>query len=201
MKIDVIALVLHFDQATDDLALFHAVTGTHDEAHLEVVVALADAVDAGNRGDNHAITPFQQAFGRREAHLFDVFVDRGILFDEEIAGGNVGFRLVVVVVRNEILDGIFRKKLAEFRVKLRRQGLVRGQHQGRTPGTGDDVGHRIGLARAGHAKQGLEGEAVFQAVNQRSNRLRLVTGGQEGLVKTEWAVRIGNESRFFLRGR
>src|SRR3546814_1452302 len=64
--------------------------------------------------------------------LLDVFVDRTVLVDEGVGARDVGLRLVVVVVRDEILDRIVREKLLELAVQLRRQGLVR-RHDQRRP--------------------------------------------------------------------
>jgi hypothetical protein len=53
-----------------------------------------------------------------------VLVDRAVLLDVEIARRNVGLGLVVVVIRDEVFDGVVRKELAELRVKLSRKRLV-----------------------------------------------------------------------------
>src|SRR6266849_4601480 len=44
-----------------------------------------------------------------------------------LGGGQIGFRLVVVVVADEILGGILRKEALEFVVELRGKSLVVGQ--------------------------------------------------------------------------
>src|SRR6187551_690283 len=48
--------------------------------------------------------PREHALGRRQAHLLDVLVDRGILLDEEISLRHIGLGLVVVVVADEVFD-------------------------------------------------------------------------------------------------
>jgi len=100
--------------------------------HAVVIDRIADAVNRRHRAHDHHVAPLEQALGGREAHLLDMLVDRGILLDEQVARRYVGLGLVVVVVGDEILDGILRKKLAELRVQLRRKGLVGRQHQRRT---------------------------------------------------------------------
>jgi hypothetical protein len=55
--------------------------------------------------------------------------------------------------------------------------------------SGDHVGHGVGLARAGDAQQGLEREAVVEALAQQADRLRLVAGRQKRLVQAPWATR------------
>ena len=86
-------------------------------------------------------------------------IDR-VLLDVEVARRDVGLGLVVVVVRDEVLDRVLREELAELGVELRRERLVRRHDQRRPAEARDDVGHRVGLARAGDAEQRLEREPV-----------------------------------------
>ena len=80
------------------------------------------------------------------AKLVNLVVDGGIFFDVGVAGGYVGFRLVVVVVGNKVFNGIFRKKLFELSVELCRQGFVGRQNQRRSAGameSADDAQQRL----------------------------------------------------------
>ena len=109
--------------------------------------------------------------------MFDVFVDGGVFCDEGVGGGNVGFRLVVVVVGDEVFDGVVREEFAHFAVELRGQGFVRREDERRALRAGDDVRHGVGFAGAGDAQQGLFGQAVFEAFEQLRDGGRLVAGG------------------------
>lgn len=51
-------------------------------------------------------------------------IDSQIFFDVRVGRGNERFRLVVIVVADEVFDGIFGKKLLEFAVELGRQGFI-----------------------------------------------------------------------------
>jgi hypothetical protein len=62
---------------------------------------------------------------RRVAQLVDLVIDRRVLLDVGVGRGDVGFGLVVVVVGDEVLDGVLGKELLELGVELGRQGLVR----------------------------------------------------------------------------
>ncbi len=93
--------------------------------------------------------------GRRVAELVDLLVDRGVLLDVGVGAGDVGFRLVVVVIADEILDGVFREEGLELPVELGGQGLVVGDDQGGPVHGGDDVRHREGLPGAGHPEEDL----------------------------------------------
>ena len=60
--------------------------------------------------------------------------------------GDVGLRLVVVVVTHEILHRVVGEKFPELSAQLGGQGLVVGQHQGGALDLLDDLGHGEGLA-------------------------------------------------------
>ena len=165
-EILLVARVLHADQPPDHVALPDLVAHPHDEAHLRVVLGRADAVDGAHRGDDHRVAPLQHALGGRQAHLLDVLVDRAVLLDEQVALRHVGLGLVVVVVADEVLDRVLGKELAELAVELRGQRLVGREHDRRPAQPRDHVGHGEGLARAGHAQQGLEHLAVAHALDQ-----------------------------------
>ena len=184
-KVDVVARVLHAREARQQVALRHRVLLAQHLAHVLVVARVADAVDAGHRRHDHHVVALEQALGRRQPHLLDVLVDRGVLLDVEVARRNVGLGLVVVVVGDEVLDRVLGKELAELRVELRGERLVGRDHERGPPGARDHVGHGVRLARTGDAEQRLVGEAVVQALDELVDRLGLVTGRLEQLVQPE----------------
>ncbi|MNP94367.1 hypothetical protein D3C85_69030 [compost metagenome] len=108
-----------------------------------------------------------------------MIVDRGVFLDEGVRGRHIGFRLVVVVVGNEIFHRVVREERLELSVQLRRQGLVRRQHQGRALHLGDHVGDAEGLARAGHTEQRLVRQPGFDALDHQADGFRLIAGGLE----------------------
>ena len=89
---------------------------------------------------------------------------------------NVSLGLVVVVIRNEVFDGVLREKSLELRVELGGQGLVVCQHEGRASGVLDDVGYGEGLSRAGYPQQGLGRKAAFDPLGELADSFRLVAG-------------------------
>ena len=117
------------------------VAGSQSHHHLVVRLGLADAVDRGDGCDNHHITPLQNAFGARQPHLFNVFVDRRVFFNEQIALRNISLGLVVVVITHEILHRIFGKELAKLTVQLGCQGFIWRKHNGGPAHAGNHVGH------------------------------------------------------------
>ena len=196
-EIELVALVLHRHQARQDVALRHLFALAQVQDHAVVLRRVADTVDRRYRRHDHHVAPLHQRLGRRQPHLLDVLVDRGVLLDEQVARRDVGLGLVVVVVRDEVLDRVFRQELAKLGIQLRGEGLVGRQHHRRPAKPGDHVRHGVGLAGSGDPEQGLEREAVVDAFDQLLDRLRLVARGREHLVQAERAAgsRFGSPIR------
>ncbi len=110
----------------------------------------------------------------RVAHAVDLLVDRGFLLDVGVGARHVGFRLVVVVIGDEIFHRVVGEERLELAVELRRQRLVRRQDERRALRRLDHLGHGEGLARAGDAKQHLRAVVALDALDQVGDRLRLV---------------------------
>jgi len=153
--------------------------------HAQVGARVTQAVDRGHRRHDDGIGPFQQGLGRGQAHLLDVFVDRCVFLDIGVGGRHVGLGLVVVVVGDEILHRVVGKQLVHLPVQLGGERLVRRKDQGRPLHCLDHVGDGIGLARPGHAQQGLVAQPVLQALHQLRDGLRLIAGGLEGTFQLE----------------
>ncbi len=117
----------------------------------------AQAVDAGHGGHNDHVLAVEQRAGGGVAHPVNGFVDGGVFLDVEVGLGDVGFRLIIIVVADEILHRVVREELLELAVELGRQGLVGGQHQGGQVDLGDDVGDGKGLAGTGDPQEHLVG--------------------------------------------
>ena len=107
----------------------------------------------------------------------DFLVDGGILLDIGVRVGDIGFRLIVIIVGNKIFHGVIGKKLPEFATQLSRQRLIVGQHQGGPVQPGNHRRHGKGLSRAGNAQQRLLPQSPIDTVHQRLNGLRLISGG------------------------
>ena len=111
------------------------------------------------------------------AELFNLLVDSAVLFDVGVGMGDVGLRLIVVVVGDKVFHRVFREKLLEFAAKLGGKGFVVGQHQGGAVGFGDDVCHGKRLSGTGYAHEGLFPKPQLNSLRQLGDGLRLVAGG------------------------
>ena len=176
-EVQVVALVADFRQLFEDF--IHGLLCAHPQGndHVLIVDGIAQAVQAADGSHDNHIPPLRKSRGGRVAQPVNFLVDGGVLLNVGIRMGNIGFRLVVIVVGNKILHHIFGEKLPEFRAELGRQRLVVGQHQGRPVDLGDDLGHGVGLTGAGNTQKGLLPQAPVHAVCQGLNGLRLVAGG------------------------
>ena len=109
------------------------------------------------------------------AQLLDLFVDGGVLLDERVGLRHVGFRLIVVVIADEIDDRVMGEKLLELGGELGGERLVR-RHDERGLLHGlDGLRHRERLARPCHAEKRLIAQTALDAFGERRDGLRLIT--------------------------
>ncbi len=140
---------------------------------------VADTIDARHRGnDDDVLAAFQRGHGL-QSKAVKLFVDLRLFFDEEVVARNVGLRLVVVVVADEVRDGVMGEEVAELRVELGSQRLVVGQDEGRPLCLLDNVGDGERLARARRAQQRLELVAAIHPGHQPFDGHRLVARCRE----------------------
>ncbi len=177
LELVVVARVLHLRQPAQDEALVVLVAPGQVQHHGQVGGRVAQAVNGGDRGHDERVVALQQRLGGGQAHLLDVVVDGGVLLDEGVRGGNVGLRLIIIVVGDEVLYRVVREELPELPVELGRQRLVGRHDQGRPLHLGDYVGHGKRLARAGDAQERLASQAVAQALDHVADGGGLVAGG------------------------
>ena len=104
-----------------------------------------------------------------------VLVDRRVLLDVGIRLCDIRLRLVVVVVRHEVLHRVVRQQLAQLIGQLRGQRLVRRHHQGGALLLLDQPRRRRRLARTRGTQQHHITLTIGQPLIQLRDRRRLVT--------------------------
>ncbi len=114
---------------------------------------MPEAVDAGHRRDHDHVAARQQTRRRGVPQPLDVVVDRAVLLDVGVGLRDVRLGLVVVVVRDEVLNSVVRQHLSQLVGELRGQRLVRRHHQGGPLQPLDQPGRGRRLAGAGGAQQ------------------------------------------------
>jgi len=142
---------------------------------LLVFFGITQPVDTGNGSDYQDVPPVKESTGGGMTEFIYFLIDFRFLFYIEVPVRDISFRLVVVVIADEIFDGIVREKFLEFLVKLGGEGLVVADNERWFLNAFDDIGHCEGLAAAGDAQQGLMTVTFIQTFDQFINRLRLVT--------------------------
>ncbi len=172
---DVVALVVDLHQLREHLVAADVVALLEQHHLPQILSRRTQAVDARDRSHDDHIVAHEQTGGGRVPQAVDLLVDGGVLLDVCVCGREIGLRLVVVVVGDEVLDRAVREELPELIAELRRQSLVGSHDQCRLARLGDQVGHGEGLTRAGHPEQGLEAVAAPQPLRQLGQRLGLVT--------------------------
>ena len=119
------------------------------------------------------------------AKPFHILVDGGVFFDIGISLRDVRFRLVVIVVGNEVLNCVIRQEGAEFVGQLCCQCLVRSHDQGGALHLFDEPGSgsRFSGTRCPH--QHRVPIATVNSASEFCNCGRLVAGGLERTLDTE----------------
>jgi hypothetical protein len=98
----------------------------------------------------------------------------------KVAGGDVGFGLVVVVVGDEVLDGVGGEEGFELVIELGGEGLVVREDEGGALDLLDNFGHGEGFAGAGDAEQDLVFVAGAEAGDELGDGAGLVALGFVG---------------------
>jgi hypothetical protein len=172
LEVDVVARVEHVDEPAQQLVPRQGGAGLQVGVQGAVGGGRSQPVDAGDARHHQDVAPRQQGMGGGVAQLVEVVVDRRVLLDVGVGGGEIRLRLVVVVVGDEVLDGVLGEELAELVAELGRQRLVVRDHERGPLHALDDPGHRERLARAGAEIWKRFADGAF------SDRARLVAHGR-----------------------
>lgn len=124
LKLYVVAVVLDGNQLADEVVApnRHARTKRH---HLPLVLAgVAHGVDAADRRDDNHVPPLPKRCRRAVAEAVDFLVDGGVLLDVGVRRCDIRFRLIVIIIGNEIFHRTVGEERPELRAELRRQRLL-----------------------------------------------------------------------------
>ncbi len=121
---EIVPFVLNVDQFEQQAVAIDLRTDKQRDHHVEIVLGRPEPVDAAHAGDDDDVAATDQGTRRQESQPVDFLVDRRVLFDIDVPLRDVRFRLVVVVVADEVRNGVVRKELAELTVELCRQRLI-----------------------------------------------------------------------------
>lgn len=142
------------------------------------IVGVAQTIEAGDGGDDDDVPSARhECHGGAETQLVEFLIYGQVFFYIGIGGGNVGLGLIIVVVRDEVLNGIVWEEGFELLIELGRQSLVVAEHKGWLVGLSNDIGNGESLARARDTEQGLMTFATVDAIDELAYGLGLVAHG------------------------
>ena len=176
-EVHIIPFVLNIDQVAKQFFTAHGHPGAKGN-HLPLVFAgVAHGVDTAYGCHNDDILPLPQGGGSAVAKPVNLFVDGGILFDVCIRRGNVGLRLIVIVIRDEVFHPAIREESLQFAAQLGSKSLVVGNHQSGLLHLFNHRGHGKGFAGTCYTQQHLALHAFLNASAQCLNGLWLIAAG------------------------
>ena len=179
MEIGVVTRVLDLDEFPEDRLPSYLDTFLEVQQHAMVDLRRSQTVNARYRRDDDDVLSLEQRSRRRVPHPVDGVINGGVLGDVRICGRDVGFRLIVIVIADEIFDRVVRKETLKFSIELRRQRFVVHDDQGRLLDPSDHVGESKGFAGTGHAQEDLMRVSPQNAVCQALNGFWLISSGLE----------------------
>ena len=194
LKVTIVAFIENLHQFAENVLALDLLPFFQEEQHAVISLRRSQAVDAAYRSDNNAVAPLKERPRGGEPELVQLVIDGGFFFYINVAGRDVGLGLIVVIIRNEILNCIVRKELLKFMIELRSQSFVVRQDQRRAIELLNHLSHSVGLARTSYSEQHLVllaginamGELVYGACLVA---FRLVVAGNTKIHLFPWSPR------------
>ena len=118
LEAHVVTRVLDFHQRSENVVARDLLAFGQSYHLLAIAARIAQTVNRRDGGYDNYVAALHQTRRRAEPQTIDVFIDRGVLLDVGIRRRDVGFRLVIVVVRDEVLDRIRGEETLELPIEL-----------------------------------------------------------------------------------
>ena len=187
-KIHIISVILHFNEDVQHFipVFFH--TGTERKHHAIVFFRVTQTIDTGYAGNNNNILPFHQCRCGRVTQFIDFFIDCGIFLNIGIGAGHIGFRLIVIIITDEILYRVFREKFLQFIIKLGCQCFIMGNDQRGFLYFFNDVCHGKGFPGTRYPHQSLKFQSILKSIGYFFDSLGLVASGLKFGMYFKWFV-------------
>ncbi len=197
-KICVIALVVHRNKRAHNIASLEGrILNADGNALFAVFLRRPKPVNARHGRYNNDIVSGQHVMGGGVPQAVYFFVNFGFFFNIGVGLGNVCLRLVVVVVGDKVMDGVFRKKFFKFACQLCGKCFIMGDDKSWLLQCLDNMRHGKRFAGAGNAQKRLMMHSCFHVLNQRLDGARLVACGRERRFERE-CLGLGNGGRFLF---
>ncbi len=108
--------VLDPHQAPEEFIPFLPLPATQGNRQPLIILRRTQAVNTRNAGHDEHIPPFEEGGGGGMPEPVNLLINTGVFFDIGIGLGDVGLRLVIIIVTDEIFDGVFREELLKLTV-------------------------------------------------------------------------------------
>ena len=140
LELQVVASVLSLNQLLIKAFSIELFALAYFENKPLVFRRIAQTVNRGHGSHDDRVASGENGVHRGGPHHIDFFVHDGVLINISIRLGNIGFRLIEIEVRDEILNAVIGEKFLEFAIELTGQGFIVYQNQSRAIQSGDDIG-------------------------------------------------------------
>ena len=171
---NVVADVLVGDEVPQQLVTIPFLPHLQRDHPVDVLLRSTQTVDGRDGRHDDDVSPGQQGIRRGVTQPLDLLVEAGVLLDEGVRLRDVRLGLVIVVVRDEVLDGIVREEGAQLLGELGRQGFVGLHDEHRPLQLFRQPCHRGRLASTGGTQQNDVLLTALDPLLQLCNGLRLV---------------------------
>ena len=110
LKSNVVTVILNFHQFAQNSLTVNNLPRPQRKHHIVIFLRCAQTINARHTGNNNYVTAFKQRAGGRVAQFINLIVNGSVLFNISIALRNIGFRLIIIVVRYKIFNRVIRKE-------------------------------------------------------------------------------------------
>src|SRR5579883_1264470 len=110
-KVTFMTFIENIDQPGSDLLAFDFLPLFEHKEHSVIGFGRAETVDTAHARNDDAIAALEQRSSRGQTQFVELVIDRGFFFDVDVAGRNVGFGLIVVVIADEDLAWVSGKNV------------------------------------------------------------------------------------------
>ena len=124
LKIDIIAVVLNLYQLMQNFLSVNNLAQSQGKHHIIVLLGGTQAINTADAGHDNNISALKEGAGSGMAQLIDFIINGSILFNISIGLGNIGLRLVVIVIGNKVFHRIIREEGLQLTGQLCRQRFV-----------------------------------------------------------------------------
>ena len=120
VEIKIVSLILEVNQILEETAAGILIARLELNNLIPVFLGGTEAIDTGYAGNDNNIPSGPEGIGGRVPHPVDLFINGRVFLDITIGRGEIGFRLIVVVITDKILHRVLGEELRKLSIELSR---------------------------------------------------------------------------------